>query len=72
MKHQRDVPGIVAVLASVGIVFRVASPVVVLFLLATLAIFQDHPVSGFEHVAGLQVWALTPIVVGEGSFPRGQ
>lgn len=63
MKHQRDVPGIVAVLASVGLVLRVAASVVVLFLLAPLAIFQDHPVSGFEHVAGLQEGALTPIVV---------
>ena len=63
MQHQRDVPGIVAVLASVGLVFRVASPVVVLFLLATLAIFEDRPMSGFEHVAGLQEWPVLPVVV---------
>lgn len=72
MKHQRHIPGIVTVLASVGLVLRVASPIVVLFAFAPLPIFQDHPVGGFEYVAGLQEWALTPIVVGEGSFPRGE
>ncbi len=72
VKHQRHIAGIVTVLASVGLVLRVASPVVVLFLLAPLPILKDHTMSGFEHVTRLQEWALTPIVVGEGPFPRGQ
>ena len=71
MQHQGDISRVVTVSASVRLVLGVASPIVVLFLFATLPIFEDHAMGGFQDVAGLQEGALTPIVIGYGPIIGG-
>lgn len=72
IEHQRNISTIFAVETSRCAIFGFFTAVVSLLFCPFLLVFQDHAVSRFQDVTWLQEWALTPIVIGEGTFPSGQ